>query len=87
MSTNLKDGTPGMGAMGFGTKSVSDVICEERYVTKWDEVEGNDKPKKNDFTSSGRTLYNVCRGNSKIKYIIPNGSKYTAGTGAVIIIW
>ncbi len=86
MSANLKDGTPGMGAMGFGTKSVSDVICENRYVEKWDKIEGTDTPTAQ-LLSSGKTLYNVCRGNSRIKYIIPNGSKYTAGTGAVIIIW
>ena len=86
MSAHLKQGTPGMGAMGFGTKSVSDVICNERHVTKWDEIEGKGKPTAK-LLSSGGNLYNICKGNSKIKYIIPNGSKYTAGTGAVIIIW
>ena len=87
MSANLKDGTPGMGAMGFGTKSVSDVICNKRHVAKWDQINGSDKATDDNVISSGGTLYNVCKGNSKIKYIIPNGSKYTAGTGAVIIIW
>ncbi|MBR6298960.1 MAG: hypothetical protein IKR34_06905, partial [Candidatus Gastranaerophilales bacterium] len=86
MSENLKTAIPGMGAMGFGTKSVSDVICNERHVTKWDEIEGKGEPTAK-LLSSGGNLYNICKGNSKIKYIIPNGSKYTAGTGAVIIIW
>ncbi len=86
MSAHLKQGAPGMGAMGFGTESVSDVICENRHVAKWDEIEGTDNATAK-LLSSGGNLYNICKGNSKIKYIIPNGSKYTAGTGAVIIIW
>ena len=107
MSKNLKLGLPGSGAMGYGTKSVSDVICEERHVTKWDEIEGQNIPydsgkdvNKNKDTknntkdvasdrllSSGGKIYNVCKGNSKIKYILPHGSEYSAGTGAVIIVW
>ena len=87
MSANLKKGTPGMGAMGYGTESVSDFVCEKRHVDKWDEINGKDVMTKADVIASDDSNNELCRGNSKIKYIIPNGSKYSAGTGAVIILW
>jgi len=39
MSASLRNANPGMGAMGNGTESVSDFICEERFVDKWDSIQ------------------------------------------------
>ncbi len=87
MSTNLKKGAPGIGAMGYGTESVSDFVCEKRHVDKWDEINGRPVMTKADVLYSDNTNQELCKGNSKIKYIIPNGAPYSSGTGAVIILW
>lgn len=97
MSKELKNSNPGRGGMGYGTESVSDFICEQRRVDKFDEVADYNHtsrtystmgPKKTDtvIRSGGQASPN-CNGNSKIKYILPNAKDYASSTGAVIVIW
>ncbi len=95
MSESLKKGNPGIGARGLGTESVSDFVCEERYVEKWDKINNVDTRatlQRNGKTTTkvitaGGTLKDACKGNSKIRYILPNSEQYATGTGAVIILW
>ena len=87
MSESLKKGKPGIGARGIGTESVSDFVCEKRHADKWDKINNVDTLTKADVIKAGGTLKDACKGNSKIRYILPNSEQYATGTGAVIILW
>lgn len=105
MSDSLRKSNPGMGAMGYGTESVSDFVCQKRYLYKLDRVfnsqdatechEGSGLGSVNcDVSEFGTKVLeqgggndSLCDGNAKIRYILPNGAKYSAGTGVVIITW
>ena len=84
ISKELKSANPGMGAMGFGTESVSDFICETRHLDKDDDYPISNVIKQ---PSSLSSVKKYCHGNSKIKYILPNQAYYSPSTGAVIIWW
>ena len=87
MSSTLSASNPGGGAFGYGTKSYSDFICQERYLIS------------NDYWKTGNLKFflendgykvsesSKCAGNTRIKYILPNDKKYSSGTGAVVIMW
>ena len=84
ISKELKLANPGMGAMGYGTESVSDFICEKRHLDKADDAPVSDVIA---HPGSLSEVEKYCKGNSKIKYILPNEAHYTPSTGAVIIWW